>query len=88
MADMIHIKIPDVERIRSELRAAEKEMMASINKVESALRGADWKDSNRREFERKLADAKRKVTGFTADATQLDRYLGRVIDQAKALGAG
>lgn len=85
----IHISIRDVERVRSELRAAEKSIQASIKKVESTLRSADWADPNRREFERKLGDATRPVTTFTTSGVgELDAYLNKVIAQAKALGAG
>lgn len=82
----IHIKISDVERLRSTLSASKNEITNSLRKVEQSLRSADWQDSNRTSFEDQLKTAGQKISQFANDAEQLDRYLSRVISQAKSMG--
>lgn len=84
----IHISIPDVERLRGDLRAAKTQVEASVKKVEDSLRSADWNDANSKSFGQQLAAAKRGTKAFTAEADQLDRFLGRVLDQAKRMKQG
>lgn len=82
----IHIKVSDVQRIKSELAKADKAIAAALKSVESALTSADWSDANSRAFATDFDAARRKAEGFTKDAVALNRFLGKVIDQAKALG--
>jgi hypothetical protein len=83
MAD-IHIKVADVEKVRSELNRAEKEIKAAMDRVLSTLNGADWKDRNRTEFEGSLRTAKASLDAFARAVPDLNSFLSRVISHARS----
>ena len=85
MGDTIRIKISDVERVRGSIIQAEKAIKQALQGVDSALKAADWQDSNRRNFEEKWKTA-RAAADFDRSAQDLDRQLSRVIEKAKTLG--
>lgn len=82
----IHIKVTDVERLKSALTKADKDITEALRLVESALRSADWSDANSKAFAGKFETAKRKVSGFAAEANDMSTFLARVIQQAKSMG--
>ncbi|TFB96279.1 MULTISPECIES: hypothetical protein [unclassified Cryobacterium] len=83
----IHIKVADVERLKAELAKSNRAVKDALRAVDSALRTADWNDANSKSFENTFAAARRKVAGFEADAVEMERFLARVIAQAKSMGA-
>jgi hypothetical protein len=82
----IHIKVADVERLKSEVTKADKLITDAIRAVDSALRSADWNDANSKAFASQFESAKRKASGFATDAAEMNRFLTRIIEQAKSMG--
>jgi hypothetical protein len=84
MAD-IHINIRDVERIRTSIDQAEREIKQALDRIEQSLTSADWQDPNRWKFENSWKAARSKFN-FDASAKDLRSELTTVITKARQMG--
>lgn len=81
----IHIKIEDVQRIKTQLARAVQEAEQAAKRVQDTANHADWHDQNRQEFDQKLKACLVHIAQFQREAGELSSSLTRVITQAKQL---
>ncbi|WP_280441844.1 hypothetical protein [Nocardia brasiliensis] len=71
---------PDsLKKLKGDIDRSQREINQAITRVRSSLRGAEWRDSVKDQFERDLEQVLRSVAAFDNNANVLKRYLDRKI---------
>lgn len=79
----IDVEPADLKRIISVVNSADKEIAASVRRVQAALNAAHWNDSKRTEFQQMVADSMGVSTSYGNHAEAMRSFLVKVIRVAE-----
>lgn len=69
---------PDsLQQLEGDIYRSQREIERAFTRVRSSLRGAEWRDGVKDQFERDLDYVLRSIAAFDDNANQLKRYLDK-----------
>ena len=84
MGGRVHANPEDLKKLRRSIDEAQREINEAVRKMTSALAAADWQDSARQDFERKLHETASTVKRFDQSANVLKPILDRKVRELEA----